>query len=91
MPLSYHLACKVNIDDKLILVDATIDPALEKVGLPVNKEWDGVKDTSLAVTPCGEAQLHHPSEAYLVQPRLPDDKSTAFYNKLNSWLEELRR
>jgi len=91
MPTSYHLACKVNIDGKITLVDATLDPALEKVGLPVNKEWDGKKDTLLAVIPCDEEQLYHPSEAHLVQPRPLDKKSLAFYNGLNSWLEKVRR
>jgi len=91
MPLSYHLACKVDIDGKLVLVDATLDPALQKVGLPVNQAWDGVSNTSLAVNPCGEEQLYHPSEAYLMQPRIADEQSLAFYNALNLWLDELRQ
>lgn len=91
MPLSYHLACKVDIDGELILVDATLDPGLQKTGLPVNKEWDGVQDTLLAVSPQGEEQLYHPSEAWLMQPRIADEQSLAFYNALNLWLEEFRR
>jgi len=90
MPVSYHLACKVNIDERLVLVDATIDPALQKVGLPVNKEWDGISDTLLAINPCGEEQLYHPSEASLMQPQVTDEKSLAFYNGINSWMEKLR-
>ena len=91
MPLSYHLACKVDIDGRLVLVDATLDPALEKVGLPVNKDWDGITDTMLAIHPCGMEEIYHPSEAHLMQPRITDNKSLSFYNGLNSWLEELRR
>jgi len=90
MPISYHLACKVDIDGRLALVDATLDPALQKVGLPVNEKWDGVRDTLLAVNPCGDEQLYHPSEAYLMQPRIADEKSLLFYNELNSWLEKIR-
>lgn len=90
MPISYHLACKVDIAGKLVLVDATIDPALQKIGLPVNKEWDGFSDTLLAVNPCGEEQLYHPSEAYFLQPAIIDEKSLAFYSRLNSWLEKTR-
>ena len=90
MPISYHLACKVDIDGRLVLIDATLDPALQKVGLPVNEEWDGIRDTLLAVNPCGEEQLYHPSEAHLMQPRVADEKSLAFYNELNSWLEKVR-
>ena len=89
MPPSYHLACKVDIEGKLVLVDATLDIALERLGLPVNKEWDGMSDTLLPVKPSGEELLYHPSEAYGMQPPL-DGKSLAFYRGLNSWLEEMR-
>jgi hypothetical protein len=34
MSTSYHIACKVDIFGEFILVDATLDPLLEKVGLP---------------------------------------------------------
>jgi len=90
MPLGYHLACKVNIDGNLILVDATLDPALQKIGLPVNEEWDGFNDTLSAINPCGDGELYHPSEAYLMQPGILDEKSLVFYNALNSWLDEIR-
>jgi len=95
LPTSYHLACKVDIDGELVLVDATLDSALtnqalERFGLTVNKEWDGVSNTSLPMNPCGEEQLYHPSEAYLMQARY-DEKQLAFYRELNSWFEEIRQ
>ncbi len=90
LPTSYHLACRVDIEGKLVLVDATLDTALRRLGLPVNKEWDGVSNTLLPINPCGEEQLYHPSEAYLMQARY-DEKSLTFYNELNSWLEVVRR
>ena len=90
MPIGYHLACKVDIDGRFILVDATLEPALQKIGLPVNREWDGIRDTLLAVNPCGEEQLYHPSEARSIQPGITDEKSLAFINGLNAWLEKLR-
>lgn len=90
MPLSYHLACKVDIDGNLVLVDATMDPALQKIGLPVNQKWNGFSNTLLAVNPCGEEQLYHPSEARFMLPPTTDEESLAFYNRLNSWLENIR-
>jgi len=90
LPTSHHLACKVEIDGKLVLVDATLDSALKKTGLSVNNDWDGVSDTLLPMNPCGEEQLYHPSEAYLMQAQY-DEKSLAFYNELNSFFEEARR
>jgi hypothetical protein len=90
MPSGYHLACKININDNLVLVDATLDMPLQKLGLPVNEGWDGISDTLLAIEPCGEEELYHPSEAYLMQPRIADQKSRTFYDGLNLWLEQIR-
>ena len=89
MTTGSHLACKVDIDGKLILVDATLDPALAVVGLPVNIGWDGISDTLLPVKPIGEEQLYYPSEAYLIQVQ-PDERTMAFYNGLNAWMDSLR-
>ncbi len=91
LPTSYHLACRVDIAGRLVLVDATLDPALEKLGLPVNRTWDGESDTILPVQPCGEEQLFHTSEARLAEVPKTDEKSMKFYNELNRWLDQIRR
>lgn len=91
LPTNYHLACRVEIDGELVLVDATLDSALGKLGLPVNKEWDGVSNTLLPMNTCDQEELYYPSEAYLQQPRYYDEKSLEFYNELNRWLEKVRR
>jgi len=90
LPTSYHIACKVEINAELVLVDATLDPAMERLGLPVNKDWDGISDTVLPIVSCGEEQLYHPYEASHIKARL-DRKSLAFYKELNSWLVKVRR
>lgn len=89
LPTSHHLACKVDINGELILVDATVDPGLKKLGLHVNEEWDGFGNTVLPINPCGEEQIYHPSEASLVQAQ-HDEESLAFYSELNRWLEAVR-
>jgi len=91
MPIGYHLACKVDIAGKFILVDATLDPALQKLDLTVNQEWDGIRDTLLAVKPCGEEQLYYPTELRSMLTRINDERSLGFFDGLNSWLERLRR
>ena len=91
LPMSHHLACRVDIDGNLVLIDATLDPALEKLGLPVNRTWDGFSDTMLPVDACGEEQLYHPLEVQFTQARTPDEQLTNFYNELNRWLEDIRR
>ncbi len=51
MPITAHLATKVNIDGRWTLVDATYDLPLKKAFFPVNESWDGVSDTKNAVMP----------------------------------------
>jgi hypothetical protein len=90
MPPGYHLACKVDIDGRLVLVDATLDPPLEKLGLPVNKEWDGKSDTLLPIKSGDEEEIYHPSEAYGLRSQ-PDEKALIFYNELNLLLDKVRQ
>ena len=91
LPDDYHLACRAEIGGNLVLVDATVDLALEMLGLPVNREWDGVSDTLLAVEPSGEEQLYHPSEAMFINNVSIDAAHLAFFDELNSWLDEVRK
>jgi hypothetical protein len=90
MPICHHLVCKLDLDSRLVLVDATIDTSLGKLGLPVNLTWDGCSDTSLAVIPCGEEMLYHPSEAELMVPRVLSETEHKFFVKLNRFLDQVR-
>lgn len=89
LPVSYHFACKVEIEDEYISVDATLDTALEKIGLPVNKNWDGFTDTVSPIIPCGSEELFHPSELSL-EKVTPGIEIQRFYRELNQWLETVR-
>lgn len=51
VPVSRHLACRVLIDTRWVLVDATWDLPLKRAGFPVNEDWDGRSDTICAVKP----------------------------------------
>ena len=90
MPPSHHLACKVDIDGRLVLVDATLDPPLERLDLPVNKKWDGKSDTLLPIKSGDGEEIYHPSEAYGLRSQ-PDEKALIFYNELNLLLDKVRR
>jgi len=90
LPVSHHLACRVDIDGELILVDATLDPPLEKVGLTVNKDWDGLSNTLLPMIPCGEEELYSPAEACHMRPDY-DEKALIFYDALNAFFEKVRQ
>jgi hypothetical protein len=51
MPVMYHLACRVQVGCRWVLVDATWDPPLQRAGFSINEHWDGYSDTKCAVTP----------------------------------------
>jgi hypothetical protein len=51
LPVAHHLACRVRINDRWVLVDATWDKPLKRGGFPINEHWDGYADTKCAVKP----------------------------------------
>jgi hypothetical protein len=51
LPVAYHLACRVQMGCRWILVDATWDRPLGRAGFPVNDPWDGHSETRCAVKP----------------------------------------
>jgi transglutaminase-like putative cysteine protease len=51
LPVAHHLACRVRINNRWVLVDATWDLPLARRGFPVNEHWDGLVDTRCAVKP----------------------------------------
>lgn len=51
LPIAFHLACRVQIGCRWILVDATWDRPLAKAGFPVNDQWDGYSEMRCAVKP----------------------------------------
>jgi hypothetical protein len=55
MPVASHLACRVRIGARWVLVDATWDRPLVKAGFPINENWDGFADTKCAVKPLRSA------------------------------------
>lgn len=97
MPLGSHLACKAVINGKDVLVDATWDIPMKKVGFPVNEKWDGKTDMIPAVRATDEI-LHETEvqwDEYIKEVRgswKADDyeKEDIFIAKFNAWLEQER-
>ena len=89
-PRDYHMACMAELEGRLVRVDATIDAPLEKIGLPVNCNWDGFSDTLPAVEPEGEEEFFHPSEASFISSTTTDEAHLEFFARLNAWLDEVR-
>ncbi len=95
MPLAYHLACKANISGGWVLLDATWDPPLEKLGFNVN-DWDGSSDTTLAVRPLDEV-VHETRKQrieYIRNNRCYGQEqlqtTLEFHRLLDSWLQSAR-
>lgn len=87
MPSANHLACKVLINGSYTLVDATVDPPLGNLGLPVNECWDGASETLLPIVPTGETEIYHPTEALLMSPPRLDGIAPTFYRALNEYFD----
>lgn len=90
IPIGHHLACKAEIEGRLVLIDATCDPPLERLGIPVNKSWDGFGNLVLPIIPLNEGEIYHPSERAGMKPRIFTGAEVEFYEELNRWLEEIR-
>ena len=91
LPDDHHLACKVEMEGRLVLIDATMDLPLQILGLPVNRLWDGKADMLMPINPSGDEQLFHPSEAEYINNVYIDDDHLAFFHGLNYWLSQLRQ
>lgn len=89
MPENTHLSLRVKIEDNFVLVDATLDPGLKQLSLPIN-DWDGYSDTLLPIQPLGKEEWHSRGERELMIPNF-NKESLVFYEKMNSWLEEVRK
>jgi hypothetical protein len=98
MHMGYHLACKAYINGKWVLVDATWDLPLKRLGFPVNQTWDGVSRTLNAVRP--EEEIIHENEEERVQyartrgwgllAHKERVLSLRFYDELSKWLQGAR-
>ena len=98
VPVDYHLACKARIENRWVVVDATWDRPLARVGFPINESWDGVSDTKLAVESLDEIVHESVQERVnFVQARKAswtadnNARREHFVDALNKWLEDLRR
>lgn len=97
LPVTYHLVCKAFIGTKWVLLDATWDDALGRIGFPVNHTWDGARDTVLAVKPLEEFIHDTISEREkffkekISAYTFAEKKDLAQFSRgLNSWLEGVR-
>ncbi|NQT32061.1 MAG: hypothetical protein HQ594_00125 [Candidatus Omnitrophica bacterium] len=97
LPVTYHLACKITVNNKVILADATWDSPLKRYGFPVNEKWDGKSDTCNAALPLEEF-IHESADERdrvfderLISYSLPEKLALQRFSlELNRWLEDIR-
>ncbi|MTI16225.1 hypothetical protein E1162_03110 [Rhodobacteraceae bacterium RKSG542] len=94
---SFHNALVVKTGERWIIVDATWDPALEKLGFPVVSDWNGHTST-LSITPKA-TQIEH-ARSFKTMDELytryavakPNEEQVhAFISAFNGWIERARR
>lgn len=97
IPTVYHLALRVKIDDRWILVDATYDLPLEKIGAPVVKNWDGRSQTVIAVdfldTVIHETKdqlFQYTQEKTASWTQEQHSNNEIFAKLMNEWLDRIR-
>lgn len=90
-----HNYFKVLIDNKWLTVDVTWDKALQKLGFPVNENWDGKSDMPVAVAPGGK--VYEPEDPIALKkeliselPENAQEERKLFLKKCTEWLDNLR-
>jgi len=97
MPEEYHLCVRTKIKDKNIIIDATWDAAIEKIGVPVTKDWKPQEDTHFGVPSLRETVHASQEERDLFvqseRKKISSEErktSKLFVIAFNKWLDEIR-
>lgn len=97
LPYDYHFACKALLNGKWILIDATWDSPLKKMGYPVNENWNGISDTANAVIPMDEVIHANANERIKflqmvksAHSREQKELEEKWYLSLNDWFKASR-
>jgi len=85
LPDSRHLCCMMNLKNSWQILDATWDCPLRMAGFLVNEPWDGISETTLAVTRTGDID----NVCFGGVPRKLNRRAS-FTTDLNEWMEQVR-
>ncbi len=86
-----HSSLLVKIREKEILIDASWDPPLAKVGFPVTKKWSGLSDTSFVNNRKTEVLSLKEYKKRRKDIRLDPVEIKKFALALNDYLEKIRK
>jgi len=94
--VDFHNYLAVNVDDKWVTVDVTIDLPLKKLGFYTTENWDGKSDMPLCfvgthkVWDCGDKGLEKKKELTKGLPVEVEEERIRFLRGLTKWLDGLR-
>lgn len=92
--IDYHNFIKINHNNRWIIVDATWDKSLEKIGFPISKTWDGLSNTVVCVNPIDIIEVENSIEYkkdLLKKMNLKEFESRRYFLKeLSEYLEYFR-
>ena len=94
LPIQYHLALQIHLQNTDLLIDVTWDSVLKKLGFPVNS--DDILNMKLGVIPAGDPIVHSTAEERwkfieTIKPTIPKPELVNyFYTQLDLWLESVR-
>jgi hypothetical protein len=93
--IDFHHFIKLKKGDNWLNVDATWDTPLKKYGFPVNLEWDGNSNTTIAVHPINFYPITNDIIALktkLISELSPENRKirSKFMQFLTDWLSEIR-
>ncbi len=91
LPVAHHLACRVRIRNRDVLVDATWDPSLKLAGFTVNEAWDGWSDLECAVKPLPQMQDPAFSGDWRTGGQQDFMSRVRFFREFDAWLWNVRK
>lgn len=84
-----HKIIEARINGKVLKIDCSWDPGLEKEGFPVTKEWNGLENTKQITN--GKLEFLSEEEFEKKKPFLNKEEAYLFAEKLNDFLEKVRK
>lgn len=93
--VDFHNFLKIFIKNKWVIVDATWDKPLRKLGFIVNENWYGKSDMKICVIPREIMEVKNPinfkEEKLEELPKEAQENRKRFLKKLTEWLDRLRQ
>lgn len=93
--IDFHNFIKIFNKNKWVIIDATWDKPLKKLGFSVNENWNGKSDMKICVIPREIKEVNNPikfkKQKLKKLPKQIQEDRELFLKKLTKWLDKLRQ